>query len=75
MVAMVTFSLALLGLLARGAAHTDTTFTVNTTGDGNGLDLPGGSFDGALVGRHERGLHLADGRDVDELLHAPVEQP
>jgi CSLREA domain-containing protein len=34
-----------------GAAHADSTFTVNTTGDENDRDFPDGAFDGSSVGR------------------------
>src|SRR5215218_2267482 len=38
-------------LLAAGSAHASTTFTVNSTGDKNDLDFPGGVFEGSLDGK------------------------
>jgi hypothetical protein len=37
-------------VLAAQPAHAETTFTVNSTGDKNDLDFPGGVFDGSLDG-------------------------
>jgi hypothetical protein len=37
--------------LAAQPAHASTTFTVNSTGDKNDLDFPGGVFDGSLDGK------------------------
>ena len=44
------FTLFLFGLLTAGPAHA-ATFTVNSTGDENDLDFPGGTFDGSSDGR------------------------
>ena len=38
-------------VLAVQPAHASTTFTVNSTGDKNDLDFPGGVFDGSLDGK------------------------
>jgi CSLREA domain-containing protein len=43
-------ALLLLGLQAAKPAHAATTFTVNSTGDENDLDFPGGTFDNSSDG-------------------------
>jgi CSLREA domain-containing protein len=49
---LVTLALMLAAAMAlSGAAHADSTFTVNTTGDENDRDFPDGAFDGSSVGR------------------------
>jgi CSLREA domain-containing protein len=47
---MVTAVVAVLVLFGGRAAHADTTFTVNTTGDENDLDFPGGTYDSTSDG-------------------------
>src|SRR5215210_4167862 len=42
---------ASFGLLTAGPASASTTFIVNTTGDENDLDFPGGAFDGSSDGK------------------------
>jgi hypothetical protein len=49
LVAVVVASVV-LGIIVGGAAHADTTFTVNTSGDENDLDFPDGAFDGTSDG-------------------------
>jgi CSLREA domain-containing protein len=49
---LVTLALMLAAAMAlSGGAHADTTFRVNTTGDENDLDFPGGTFDNSSDGR------------------------
>jgi hypothetical protein len=49
---MVVLAVGLLMLLALGTpAHADTTFTVNSTGDQNDTDFPGGTFDNSSDGK------------------------
>jgi len=47
----VILTLLLLGLQAAKPARAASTFTVNSTGDGNDLDFPGGTFDGSSNGK------------------------
>jgi CSLREA domain-containing protein len=49
---LAAFVVASLMLVAHSSpAHADTAFTVNSTGDNNDLDFPGGTFDGSSDGK------------------------
>jgi parallel beta-helix repeat protein len=69
---MVATALMAVSLLTANPAHAATTFTVNSIGDANDLDFPGGTFDGSSDGKCFTGDILVIGEECT--LRAAIQQ-